>query len=109
MAEGNYRNFIKGEKNTEFQKPPFDGVVQCKLLSYTNVVTKVIRCARSNQRDTKMRWANLNHTRFQVKKDYVDSPGTCFTGEIVLPKWRLCYQRFVEISIFENIHFVVKD
>ena len=37
-----------------------------------------------------------------VKEDDVDSPGTWFTGEIILRK-RLCYRSFEEISIFEAI------
>ncbi|GFY56331.1 hypothetical protein TNIN_5201 [Trichonephila inaurata madagascariensis] len=41
-----------------------------------------------------MREENRSRTRFQVKENDVDSPSTCFTGEIVVPKRRLCYPSF---------------
>ncbi|GFV01068.1 hypothetical protein TNCV_1009891 [Trichonephila clavipes] len=48
-----------------------------------------------------MRDTNRSHTRFQVKENDADSPGTCFTGETVLTKRRLYYQSFAENSVFE--------
>ncbi|GFT63620.1 hypothetical protein TNCV_870641 [Trichonephila clavipes] len=44
-----------------------------------------------------MREANRSPTCFQVKESDVDFPGTCISGEIVLPKLILCYRRFLEI------------
>ncbi|GFT00431.1 hypothetical protein TNCV_1981681 [Trichonephila clavipes] len=49
-----------------------------------------------------MREANRSHTHFQVMENDADSPGTCFIGEVV-PKRRLCYRSFVELSVFEIV------
>ncbi|GFW24449.1 hypothetical protein TNCV_606901 [Trichonephila clavipes] len=50
-----------------------------------------------------MRDANRSHTTFQVKENDIDSPGTCFTGEIVLSKRRIYFRSFGEISVFETV------
>ncbi|GFU93194.1 hypothetical protein TNCV_4217201 [Trichonephila clavipes] len=93
---------LSRKKNNDFQKPPLVGVYVahhgtltigiCKCRNHSNPV-------RSQQlEDIKLRETNFYDIRFQVKE--VDSPGKWYTDDIVLPKRRLCYQSYVEISVF---------
>ncbi|GFU82891.1 hypothetical protein TNCV_266881 [Trichonephila clavipes] len=47
--------------------------------------------------------ANRSHTRFQVKENDADSPGTSFTGEIISPKRRLSFRSFAEILSLKRL------
>ena len=78
-------------------------MVLCNLLEYVIVLSIVIPCASSSPQDIKMWKAYRTHTRFQVKKNDVDSLGTCITGEIVLRKWKCAIQNLQKLRSLKRL------